>query len=52
MALPSTCTLHLSLCFQQGREISPLVSAYIRLRVEEHRREEEARGIVRGASFF
>ena len=36
----------------QGREISPLVAAYVKIRVEEQRKEDEAKGIVRELSFI
>ena len=36
----------------QSREIVPVINGYIKLRAEDHRREDEAKGILRGASFY
>jgi len=36
----------------KGREIAPLATEYIRHKVAEQRKEEEAKGIVRELSFI
>jgi len=30
----------------------PIISGYVKLRAEAHRREDEAKGVVQGASFY
>ena len=44
--------MNISINDPQSREIVPVINGYIKLRAEDHRRQDEAKGILRGASFY
>ena len=36
----------------QGREIAPLISGYVKARLQEQRKEDDTKGVVRGSSLY
>ena len=41
-----------TLLHTQGREIAPLISSYVKARLQEQRKEDDIKGVVRGSSMY